>query len=212
MPKKIPPRRDINAVAVSDKALNQFNEKALSILETAKSITVEDDDQMLEVGEFLKGCKATLKDLDETFDDPIRAARESLDTIRDAKKKYSEPVKEAEAIVKEKLGLYNTKRMQIAQQKNMEALQTAAKTGDMTALSKADAAPKIDGVSFREKWTGTIVDLRAVVKDIVASKAPVDLVCEDKSACNRFAEATKGQIQVNGLKVEKDQIVSSKAS
>ena len=93
------------AIVVPD--ATQFQKKAVEVLAQANAIHIQDDNNFVAAGEFLKGLKWYQKELDATFDTSIDAAHKAHKAIVAAKKTHSEPIAQAETVVKVKLAIYH---------------------------------------------------------------------------------------------------------
>ncbi len=216
---------------------SQFEKKALTVLEQARSIQpIEDDDQYAEVDTWLSGLKAYQKEIKALFDEPIKKADEAADALRASKKRLYQPVADAEAIAKGILGVYQAKRRQEqeeAQRKadalareqaaarkaaeiealkkdGREALATALSTTPLVVPPAAKVSTELKGkTSFREDWTGDLdgvteaekdANLRKLVEAVAAKAAPLSLLKGNETEFRKFAQATKGQVPVPGLR------------
>lgn len=104
-----------------DEEADLVAERALSLPEKARALTITDDASLLRAGEFLTGIKALRKEIGETFDPLITKAHSAHKAAIDAKKKVETPVAEAETIVKRGMALYQEAQERIAAQAAEEA-------------------------------------------------------------------------------------------
>lgn len=72
-------------------------------------------------------------------------------------------------------------------------------------------APQAAGVSFRYNYSAEVVDFMALVKAVVAGQAPAALLLPNQPALNQMAKAMKDELQIAGVKVKKDRVVSARA-
>jgi hypothetical protein len=56
------------------------------------------------------------------------------------------------------------------------------------------------GVSVAANWKGRVVSLEELVKGIASGKANLNLVMPNETAINQLARATRGTLQVPGLR------------
>lgn len=226
---------NITAVAMPDGTA--FKDKAVSVLLQANELTVTNDDQFSVAGNFLRGLKGFLKELDDTFDNSIRAASLAHKAALATKKNLAEPIEQAEIVVKAKLGVYRTEqeRLKAAERLKLEqdAIRQAenekvAQAADLEIIGKSEEANallashtvitpvvvpdlvKVDGVSFREKWNGEVIDLMALIKAVAAGTAAATLVQADLKTIRSYAEATRGAIEVPGVRFYSEKVVSGR--
>lgn len=72
----------------------------------------------------------------------------------------------------------------------------------------AVAAPKAQGVSFRDDWSAEVVDLLALVKAVASGHQPLALLQANVPALNQMAKALKGSMAVPGIRVTSRRITS----
>lgn len=204
-----------------------FQAKTIEFLNTAKQIEILDDDGYKEVGAYLLNIKANRKELDRLCDPAIEAAYLEHKARKGIKNEYAKPLDEAEAIIKDKLAVWARKAQAEIDAKNkaladearikaekeqaakVEALKAAGKTA---AAKKLEAAPvevkaiekiesvKAAGVTITQDWDGEVTDLLVLLQAIIKKDAPIMLVKEVQMEVRRFAQATKGQIPVPGIR------------
>lgn len=170
--------------------------KALTYLEFANEIAIANDEQYVAAGQFVLDVKKLLKEINDTFDDPIKKQREALESLRDAKKKHAEPLEKAEGIVKPKLVEWKKesdrrcaeleKKLQKeaeareaeARKAEVAALKSQGKPEEAKALAKAPVAvapisvtstlPKVKGISFATAWDFKIADEQKIPREFLS--------------------------------------------
>lgn len=70
---------------------------------------------------------------------------------------------------------------------------------------------KTHGQAIKEVWKVEIVDMKAFITGIAQGSASVEFVDPNMSALNRFANATKGTMQILGCRIVKENILAVKA-
>lgn len=202
-----------------ERALTEFDLKALGVLDAAKRIEITDDDGFVEVGEFIKGLKVYQKDLDATFDEPIKAQNLATKALKDAKERHAGPVREAEAISKGKWSDYQRKRQaQIDEENRQKALEQAKATQkaleegktikDMAPAPTPTVMPKVSGMATIQAWDVEVTDPRILIETIIHNGTPFSFeVIRDRLAAalapklNEFVRATKGLTGIPGVKI-----------
>jgi len=84
------------------KDIQVIEEMSGDVVESANTLVVTNQDQYNGCAEFLRVIKAIKKDIDATFDDPIKKAHEAHKAMVASKKKHYEPLDNAEKIIKQK--------------------------------------------------------------------------------------------------------------
>lgn len=214
-------------------------------------------------GSFLLTIKRVRSEIADTFDEPIAAAYAAHKAIVAAKKRHSDPVDEAERIVKGKMADWRTKqeeearerqraaeaearRVQEEQRKAAEAeakRQAEIERKAEVARLKAEGATKAEvkeaakaplviapvvlpppppvvvpyvpptqaaGISFREKWTATVIDLAALVRAVAEGKAPLALLAPDTAMLARHATAYHDKSPIPGVTFSCEKVVAAR--
>src|SRR5262249_33678901 len=94
---------------------------ALSSRDTASRIVIKNDQGYVEAGEFLLTVKGLLKEVEDTFEPIIKAAHKAHKEAVAQKRKFSDPLEEAERLVKAKIGMW-VEQQRLAAQREEERL------------------------------------------------------------------------------------------
>lgn len=215
-------------------------EKEVSSVERqAAAIVIRTDDDLVQAKQFVAGIKSVTKRVEEFWKPLWDTTYRAYKTVVDRKKAMIEPLSNAKKTAKKEISRYvaeqERKRQEeaerlrrLAQEEMEKKLNEAAKAeseGDAVgaeyamaeaeayetvSLSKMSAAPatKVDGMSRRKTWK---------IKEIDLSKLPCEfagvlLRPADEGAISNLIKASKGQIQIPGVRYEEDYIISVKAS
>jgi len=73
------------------------------------------------------------------------------------------------------------------------------------------AAPKAEGISFRDNWSAQVVDLAALVKAVASGSQPLALVLPNQVGLNGLARSLKSGLAVPGVRAVNDRIAATKA-
>jgi hypothetical protein len=147
-----------------------------------------------------------------------------------AEKKLLDPVAEAERIYKHRIGAYEAEQgrleeearakaeaeshAQAAAQREREIEQAEAAGADAEEVAAICAEPlplvipepppatfqKAAGISIANAWKGECLSLAQLVKAIADGKANIGLVMANGPAINALARATRGTLQVPGIR------------
>ena len=196
----------------------------------AESLTVATDQHLEEGAGFLKGLKAIRKEIASTFDPIARKLHEAHKEVVAQKKRHSEPVEQAERIVKKKIGGYLAdkerrrreeeaeiqevarKQQEERRQEEALALEKAGKNKEAEALVEAPVvAPaivipqtttKVEGISkLRKIWRFRVMD---------ASLVPNDYKVVDEVKLGQVVRATKGTLEIPGVEIYSEDTVSAR--
>lgn len=236
--------------------------RGAEIRAAADRCVITDDAVFAKAGQFLVTIKDVRREIDATFDGPIASAHAAHKAIVAAKRNHSDPVDEAERIVKRKMAEYRQKQEDEARERQRAAEAEARRIADearraaeaearrvaeearaaevarlkaegdkKAAAAAAKAAIYVPpvvmpppapvvvphvapaaaaGVSFREKWSATVVDFAALVRAVADGKAPLALLTADTSALNRHAVAYKATAPIPGVVFSSEKIVAAR--
>jgi hypothetical protein len=206
---------------------SRVTQKALSMPDQARAVTITSPDSYQRACDFLKGVKALREEIAETFDPHIKRAYDSHRALCAEKKDAEAPLAEAERIVKTALVAWDTEqeRIRLAEQRRLEAeakrqeedrrISEAEYLSDQGAIDEADAlldapidvpvvaiaptTPKVSGIAYRETWSAKVTDLHALVKFVAANPSHLGLLQASLPALNAQARSLKAQMRIPGV-------------
>jgi hypothetical protein len=207
------------------------NEKG-SVLEQIKDIQITNDDENKNAGEFLKQIKTASKNI-ETYWKPLKeSAKKAHSDLCEKEKQMLNPLKEAEIQIKAKMSVYILEQEKKAREKEEairkaqqeEALRQLAEAEKLRAEGNETEAQVVEEIAFATDETKTIVkpetqkqegisyqiDYKITVTDNL--KVPtflngIEIRPVDLSAIKRIVKMQKGQVQIEGIKIEEEKIV-----
>lgn len=195
-------------------------DRALAVVEEAKAMkVVSPETYKLAVG-YGQGLKALRKEVSETFDPIISKAHAAHKEAVAQKKKYTDPIDEADAIVNRAATAYKIEEDRKAEEaeallraKELKAVEEA-RLAEAVALEAAgdvetaerhlelpitappvevvSAAPKVDGAGLRKNWTFEITDPAAV---------PREFLMPDEMKIRKYVKAMEGETKIPGVRV-----------
>lgn len=186
--------------------------KAEACVSEARAIVVRSEPTYLKAVDFLKGLKRIQGMIDDTFDAPIKAAHDAHKSIVAAKKKHSEPVAEAERLIKAKVGTWAQEQERVRREaeekarKEQERLEAEARKKNLpppmpvVAPVIRDKAPKIDGVSMRKAWKFEVTNSDAV---------PRELCIPDERRIRERVNALGESANIPGVRCWQENVVSA---
>jgi len=220
------------------KQKQEVAERALAYPEQAKQITVTDAESYTAAATLLKGIKDLRREADDVFDEAIAQAHKAHKAAIAAKKKVTQPLDDAERILKAAIAGYTReqKRLEAEKRRQLEeearkrleadreaAAELAESDGD-TKLAKAilggsvagvsvelpSEIPKVEGVSTREKWEAEVYDLVALLAWVLdAPEDRVQYIKVDQAALNSLARRTKGATEIPGVDMKTTTVVAA---
>ena len=204
----------------------------------AMSVVVKDDASYSAAGEIARQVKRMQKQVKDYWE-PLRVnAKAAYDSVLARKKEMLEPLEKAERILKKLMGDYALEKerrrqaeeaamrrlAQLEMERKLEEAAKAETAGDSAgaefAMAEAEVmegvaaggsiksqAPKADGVSRTKAWKIVSID---------SSKVPIsfngtEIRPVDEQAVMRLIKASKGSIQIPGIKYEETVSVSVRA-
>ena len=207
----------------------QLGRDAGSIVEAAKRHEIVSGESFQKAGDLLKGIVYLLQEVDKTFDESIASAYKAHRDIIKAKKKHATPLAQARDFLRGRIGQYEDDQEQARLQKERELQQKAQKREEQIALEEAavleaeghseeaqkmieepieapvvvvkKTVPKVDGISTKHVWKFRIVD---------ADVIPKDYLMPDEKAIGAIVRARKGKVDIPGVKVYKEAVVSTR--
>ena len=217
-------------VTLTDQQSDELK-RAEAYLNGAKNFKITDDANYQNAGIMLQKIKEKKKNLDAMRKDvksPIIAAgkkiedmfRQPINFLTQAEEKLKTAMiyyKEAMDVKHEMHKEVAINKLEILEQEAQLALKEGDEIGFQRILveieelkSKTIAAPKLDGISYRDNWVGEGLDLRRTIVAISEGKAPLSLVKFDDVAINQLAKSTKGSIVYPGINIYNKQILASR--
>jgi hypothetical protein len=182
----------------------ELTNEVMTWAERAKSIIVNSPETYTAAGQMLVAVKGIIKQVDETFDLPIKRAHESHKEVIAARDKHRVPLLEFEKAAKQKMASYHEEQERIrrAEQLRIEAelrkqeeearLAEAIVLEDMgepdeaeavlaapstqAVVQVASAAPKVAGISYTDHWSAEVDSLYKFVMWAVREQNAVGLI------------------------------------
>ena len=208
---------------------NEIEEKALSVPDQAKALTVTTNEQYAEGEALLMLCKVLETEVHETFDGIVEKAHQAHKEAVAQRKKYLDPIEDGRRILKGKMIAYQSEqeRKQREEQARLEAEARKRAEDEALALAaQAEAegdketaeaiiaepvqvapvvAPKIAPQASRlsagrSVWSAEVVSLMALVKAIADGKQPITLIEPNMTALNGMARSLKGSMVIPGCR------------
>lgn len=215
----------------------ELEKRVLSLPVRAVEIQVKDQATLTAANEFLLGVKALQKEIDAAFDPIIQSAHEAHKKALTQKKKFEDPLDQAERMVKPKIGAYLQEQDRIRreaeeaarragwerQRAEKEALDRAMKAeaeGKVKEAAKIieEAAkaevivPPLPIIPARQQTQG--ISTREVWRfEITDPKAlPREYLTPDLVRIGKVVQACKGETNIPGIRVFSEKIIAARGS
>jgi hypothetical protein len=212
------------------------------LLVAAQGITIQTDEHYVLADDFLGDIKTLRKKIDEGYDEIVASLHRSHKLAVATKKRYSDPVDEAEKVVKRKMGDYQAQREAEARREQMLAEAGARKAADDAQLAQAAAleaaghkeaaqavlnappapaailpmavgAPVLEGTSFRKLYSCRVTDLHKLAVFAVANPAILaSCLLPNEKSLDAMARAQKDSFCIPGCEVVVENCIAKRAS
>jgi hypothetical protein len=209
--------------------LRELEAKALTLADQARALKITGQQSYELAAERLLAVADLRREIVAHHAPIKRAAHEAWQQVIAAEKKLLDPVAEAECVYKAAIAGYETEQrrreaealakaeaeaLRHAEEQRERELERAEAEGadaeEITVMVNAPlmvTPPAVEptfqqarGVTTAVNWKGQVVSLELLVKAIVAGKANISLVMANEVAINLLARATRGTLQVPGIR------------
>ncbi len=152
-----------------------------------------------EVGNsYLKVLKNIRDEISKEFDGNIDSADTTLKGLRAQKDKYAGPIKKAEVLIKQKMGMFLAEQAKKLQEAQAKIDEDAKKTG-LPTVKLAMEKPK--GQVVKDNWHAVVV---------AKSKIPLEYLEPNMQMLNGIARATKAPSKIPGVEFKKEISVTTR--
>lgn len=220
-----------NSITITAPDPDDYNKRGAQIVKQAEAMMIVNDAAFQDGGTMLTSIKTISKNLETEFADPVDKAHKAHKSMVALRDKALLPFRQAEQIIKQKLGSY---QMEIERKRQAEAemlrkeaeakaeadriakAQEQMDKGDLAGCEKTLAAPaafvppprvttpeppKVAGVSFKDVWKFEIVDV---------SKLPPEYLMPDEPAIRKTVSGLMGKTNIPGVRVWSEKGVSGR--
>jgi hypothetical protein len=149
---------------------------------------------------FIEGVIAFMKPMKQKTHEAHRA-------VCDQEKILLEPFQKADSLERQRMrGWYELQKKK-AEEKRAAVVAAAEEKGEEpppppVVSNKA----KVDGVAYQENYEVTLVDWDKFVKAVAAGKLPRNFILVQLGEVKRYANNTKGQMEIPGVHIERKDI------
>lgn len=207
-----------------------------SILDQIQEITINNEEDNIKAGNFLKQIKPVIKNIKEYWKPLKESAKKAHSDLCSKEKEMLTPLEEAETQIKAKMSVYITEQQEKAR-KEQEALRKAQEEEALRQLAEAEklkAEGKEMEAQIQEEMAYAIDEVKSVVEPTIqkqegisymtdysivitdANKVPtyingIEIRPIDVQAIKKLAKASKGQIQIDGIQILEKKIMKVRA-
>lgn len=157
-------------------AIEEVEQRALTLPEKADHIRIMDADTFKEAAEFTLTLRAIKKEIDNTFDPIVKKAHEAHKEAVAQKKKVMEPVEHAQKIIDKKIGDFHAEQERIRKAEEdrlrREAEERARKEEEERRLEEASRYEQEGDTEMAEAILEAPITPQAVIVPKVESQAP----------------------------------------
>jgi len=208
------------------------------VIRRVDTITIRDDESFIDAGALLVSIKALRKKVKEQFGPSTKKAHESWKAAKAVEQSFDDPLKDAESKMKVHIGTYQQMleekvaaekarieeetRKEIEDQRIANAAELEAK-GETAIAEALIAAPimvpeakvevaKPKGISTRTNYKAEVIDLKLLIDAVAKGAAPQACLKPDMSALNNMAKTYRDQMEIPGVKILRETVVSSRST
>lgn len=208
----------------------EFRQRVSTLADQARALKVIDQESYNLAAQRVRGAVELRTEIVAHHADMKRKAYDSWQSVIAAEKKLLDPVAEAEGIYKRNLAAYETEQKRIEaearaqaerearalaeaqREREIEEAEACGADADEIRAICAEPLPMVvpetpepafqraAGISTAANWKGTCTSLAQLVKAIAAGTANLNLVTENQTAINQTARATRGTLQIPGIR------------
>jgi hypothetical protein len=216
-------------MGIGEVVTDQFEQKTGTLVQQAKALKIVDQASYDLAADRLLGVAALRREIVEHHAPMKQKTHAAWQEVLAAEKKLLRPVEDAEALYRVAIAAYDIDQRRLEreareraeaearrvaeEQREHEVEQAEAQGADAEEVAAICNAPlmveppRIEptfqparGVSVAATWKGEVTSLELLVKAIAAGRANISLVQANEVAINQLARATRGTLQVPGIR------------
>lgn len=178
----------------------------LNYLEKVKAVKITSQAKYEDVVELTKQAKTFIAGVKAFFKPMKEKTHAAHKAVTEAESEALKHFQEAERLAKQRMSGWIQAENQKAEAKRRQQMQKAEEKG-VEPPPPVQSRAKVEGISTQENYEVELTDHDAMLKAILAGKAPRNFISIDLGAIKRWANATKGNLEVPGVKVIRKDIV-----
>lgn len=221
---------------MEDNQLTIIEKEQKSILDQIQEITINNEEDNIKAGNFLKQIKPVIKNI-ETYWKPLKeSASKAHKDLCDKEKEMLKPLKEAEIEIKAKMSKYISEQEEKAR-KEQEALRKAQEEEALKQLEEAEKL-KAEGkeleAQIQEEMAYAIDEVKTVITPAIQKQEGISYITDyeivivdnnkvptyingfeirpvDVQAIKKLVKASKGQLKIEGIKILEKKVMKVRA-
>lgn len=217
---------------MEDNQLTVIEDQQKSILDRIQEITINNDEDNIKAGNFLKQIKPVIKNIKDYWKPLKESAKKAHSDLCAREKSMLEPLELAETQIKAKMSVYITEQEEKAR-REQEALRKAQEEEALKQLAEAEKL-KEEGkeleAQMQEEMAYAIDEVKTVITPTIqkqegisymtdyvievvdATKVPayingIEIRPVDTQAIKKLVKMSKGQLQINGIKISETKVM-----
>jgi len=203
--------RAVATVSPEARELQTLKSRALSLVESSRSIQVKDTPSFERAGDLVKDAVGLRKDLQSTaFYRALVEAKADLKTKDQLYKSVEKLVKDAEDLIRDSLSRYAAEQ-RWKQEKAIERAMEKGKDEKAATIAATPFVPPVQGLSFTEHWHAEVESLHALVKAAASDANLLAYLDANMVALNALARLQKDSMAIPGVKAVKETSSSVRA-
>lgn len=185
--------------------LSEAKEKVKALEDRRKQITKPMDDAKKSVMDLFRPATDALSQLEKVLKPKIAKFHEEQEAAR---RKAEAEAEEKARREREKLEAKAEKLRDEGKAEQADALEYQAAT--TVAVTAANTAPKVSGMSVRKTWVAEVTDPVAVCKAIAAGELPPTIIEFKQAELNKVASTWQNTREFPGLNIHQKSTVASR--
>jgi hypothetical protein len=210
--------------------------RALTLADEAREWRITDQQTYKTAAERLLAVAALRREIIAHHEPVMRATHQAWQRAIEAERKMLDPVTEAEGIYKDKITDYTAEQRRLEaeaqaaaeaearrlaeqiREKELEQAEAEGATGEEIASMIAEPLPvtipkpqrafqPARGITTATSWYGEVTSLEALIKAVAENKASTNLLMPNQVAIGELARATRGTLEVPGIRFFKQSVV-----
>ncbi len=173
----------------------ELQTQSSNLLDAVQFVTINNDEELEEANGILRKIATLRRAAKAHFEGLKKPFNDAMANLRKKEKEFLEPMLNGEAVIKNLIVQYNTKRDAEIQEAQKELDQISSEMSD-SGLSVLPSVklenPDLQGTHFRKRYDFEIVDVNLI---------PREYLVVDTAAIGKVVRALKDKTNIPGIKV-----------
>ena len=217
--------------------IQKLETEGLSLIQSARAFQVRDAETYQEAGVVVQNVTRFLRAWEAFFKPILESQKIALETSRSQRDKIAVPATEVKRALGGRMEVWDRAerdRIEAEQKQFAEHAQEEARLGALVAadaqgdeatvsaiaaneqtpvavfLPPAPEMLKVEGISYRDIWSGEVTDLMQLVQAVAQGRAPLKTVKADQVVINGLAGSLKEALNLPGVRAVSRRVQSVK--